>query len=148
GDGFFTLGIPGDVAQVDHAVQLRRKANEQTELGDVLDLAFDDRTDAVLGDKRIPRIGLHLVDDERDAALFAVHVEHLHVDFLRGAQDLRRVQVLLGPAHFANVHQAFNARLEFNERAVVGDVGDAAGELAAGRVLGINAIPRIGHELL
>src|SRR5690606_3113767 len=51
-------------------------------------------------------------------------------------------------SHFANVHQAFNARLEFNERAVVGDVGDAAGELAAGRVLGINAIPRIGHELL
>src|SRR5690606_31202896 len=71
GEGFFTLGIPGDVAQVDHAVQLRRKANEQTELGDVLDLAFDDRTDAVLGDKRIPRIGLHLLDAERDAALFA-----------------------------------------------------------------------------
>ena len=102
----------------------------------------------MFGDERVPRIVLHLLDAERDAALFAVHVEHLHVDFLRRAQDLRRMQVLLGPAHFADVHQAFNARLQFNERAVVGDVGDAAGELAASRVLRVDAVPRIGQQLL
>ena len=66
----------------------------------------------------------------------------------RGRDDLARVDVLLGPAHLGDVDQAFDARLQFDERAVVGDVGDAAGELGADRVLGFDAIPRIGLQLL
>jgi len=58
------------------------------------------------------------------------------------------VQVLLGPAHFADVHQAFNAGFEFNESAVISDVGDAAGELATRRILGVHTIPRVGQQLL
>ena len=38
--------------------------------------------------------------------------------------------------------------LELDEGAVVGDVGDAALELDADRVLGLDALPRIGLELL
>jgi hypothetical protein len=52
----------------------------------------------------------------------------MHVDFLRGRDDLAGMDVLLGPGHFGDVDQAFDARLQFDERAVVGDVGDAAGE--------------------
>ncbi len=37
---------------------------------------------------------------------------------------------------------------QLDERAVVGDVGDAAGELGAHRVLGFNAVPRVGLQLL
>ncbi len=33
--GFFALGVPRDVAEVDHAVQFRREADKQAELGDV-----------------------------------------------------------------------------------------------------------------
>ncbi len=44
--------------------------------------------------------------------------------------------------------QALDARLQFDERAVVGDVGDAARELGADRILGLDALPRIGLELL
>ena len=44
--------------------------------------------------------------------------------------------------------QAFDARLQLDERAVVGDVGDAALELEGHRVLGAGAIPRIAHQLL
>ena len=68
--------------------------------------------------------------------------------FLRGGDDLAGVDVLLGPAHFGDVDQAFDARLQFDERTVVGDVGDAAGELGLDRVLGLDAIPRIGLQLL
>ena len=103
-DGVFATAVPRQVRKVNHAVDVVVEADEQTEFGDVLDLAFDDRTNRVFGDERVPRIVLHLLDAERDAALFAVHVEHLHIDFLRRAQDLRRVQILLGPAHFADVH--------------------------------------------
>jgi hypothetical protein len=53
-----------------------------------------------------------------------------------------------GPAHFRDVDQAFNARLQFDERTVIGDVGHAAGELGLDRILGFDAIPRIGLKLL
>ena len=44
--------------------------------------------------------------------------------------------------------QAFDARLQFDERAVIGDVRHAALELGADRVAGGDALPRIGQELL
>jgi hypothetical protein len=58
------------------------------------------------------------------------------------------MDVLLGPGHFGDVDQAFDARLQLHECTVVGDVGDAAGELGSDRVLGFDAIPRIGFQLL
>ena len=40
--------------------------------------------------------------------------------------------------------EPFDAGLEFDESAVVGDVGDRALDLAADRILGLDAFPRIG----
>jgi hypothetical protein len=128
---------------MDHAVDIAVEADEQAELGLVLDFAFDD-ADRVRCGEGFPRVVLRLLEAERDAALGAVDFEHHDVDFLRGRDDLAGVDVLLGPAHFGDVDQAFDARLQLDERAVVGDVGDAAGELGADRVLGLDAFPRIG----
>ncbi len=44
--------------------------------------------------------------------------------------------------------QAFDARLQFDEGAIVGDVGDAALEAGADRILGFDALPRIVEQLL
>ena len=44
--------------------------------------------------------------------------------------------------------ETFNAGLKFNECTVIGDVGDAARELRADRILLANAFPRIGFKLL
>ncbi len=44
--------------------------------------------------------------------------------------------------------KALDPRLQLDEGAVVGDVGDAAGEPGIGRVLELDAFPRIGFELL
>ena len=49
----------------------------------------------------------------------------------RGRDDLARMDVLLGPGHFRDVNEALDARLEFHERTVVGDVRDTAGEACA-----------------
>jgi hypothetical protein len=95
-----------------------------------------------------PRVLLGLLEAQRDAALVAVDFQHHHVDFLRGRHDLAGVDVLLGPAHFRNVHQAFDARLQLHEGAVFGDVGDSAAQLGADGVLGDHAIPRIAFQLL
>jgi hypothetical protein len=46
------------------------------------------------------------------------------------------------------VHQAFDARLDLDERAVVGDVGDLAEEARAVRVAARDADPRIFAQLL
>ncbi len=58
------------------------------------------------------------------------------------------MDVLLGPAHLGDVDQAFDARLQLDEGAVVGDVGHATGDLHAHRVLDADALPGIRLELL
>ena len=114
-----------------HAVDVAVEADEQAELGLVLDLALDGRADGMLLDERFPRVLQRLLEAERDAALGGIDLEHLNLDFLAGRDDLAGMDVLLGPRHFGDVDEALDARLQFDERAVVGDVGDAALELLA-----------------
>ena len=118
--------VPVDVGQVDHAVDVAGQADEQAELGDVADLALELGADRVLLDKGFPRIGQRLLQAEADAPLLRIDVEHHHLDLLAGRDDLAGVHVLLGPAHLGDVDQALDPRLQFDEGAVVGDVGDAA----------------------
>ena len=54
---------------MDHAVDLAGQADEQAELGDVLDLALELGADRMLGDEAFPRIGQGLLEAEADAAL-------------------------------------------------------------------------------
>ena len=91
----------------------------------------------------LPRIAHGLLQAERDAALGGIDLEDHHLDLLRGGDDLARMHVLLGPAHLGDVDQALDPRLQLHEGAVVGDVGDAAGEAGADRVLGLDALPGI-----
>src|ERR1019366_3990938 len=53
----------------------------------------------------------------------------------------------LRPAHLTEVHQAFAARLDFNECAVVREAHNLAGELRADRVALRHRGPGIGQEL-
>ena len=147
-DHLLARTLPVEVGEVDHAVDVAVEAEEQAELGLVLDLAFDRRARRVLLDEDLPRIAHGLLEAERDAALDRIDFEDLHFDFLRGRDDLARMHVLLGPRHFGDVDQALDARLQFDEGAVVGDVGDAALELRADRELGLDALPRIVEQLL
>src|SRR6266481_2729664 len=147
-DHLLARQLPVEVGQMDHAVDIALEPEEQAELGLVLDLALDRRSDREFLDKHFPGIAHGLLEAERDPALDRIDFEHLHFDFLRGRNDLAGVHVLFGPRHFRDVDQAFNARLQFDERAVVGDVGDAAGEARIQRVLRLDALPRIVQQLL
>src|SRR5882762_117734 len=137
-----------EVGQMDHAVDIALEPEEQTELGLVLDLAFDRRSDREFFDEHFPGIAHGLLEAERNTALDRIDFENLHFDFLRGRDDLAGVHVLFGPRHFRDVDQAFDARFQFDERAVVGDVGDAAGEARIERILRLDALPRIVQQLL
>src|SRR3546814_13691071 len=81
-----------------------------------------------------------------NAALLAVDLEDDDLDLLAGRNDLAGVDVLLDPRHFADVDQAFDARFQLDEGAVIGDVGDGGGELRADRIFGRHAFPRIARS--
>src|SRR6185437_10860236 len=147
-DHLLARKLPVEIGQMHHAVDVAFEPEEQAELGLVLDLALDRRSDRELLDEHFPGIAHGLLETERNPALDGIHFQDLHFDFLRGRNDLAGMHVLLGPRHFRDVDQAFDARLQFDERAVVGDVGDAAGEARVERVLGLDALPRIVKQLL
>ena len=83
-----------------------------------------------------------------NTALGGVNVEDDNFNFLRRGNDLARVDVLLCPGHFGNVHQTFDARQQFNECTVVGDVRHAAIELGTNWEFSSNRFPRIRFKLL
>ena len=125
-DDLLARTVPVEVGEVDHAVDVAVEADEQAELGLVLDLALDRGCRPDGCGEGLPRVLERLLEAERDAALGRIDLEHHHVDFLRGREDLAGMDVLLGPGHFGDVDEALDARLQLDEGAVVGDVGDAA----------------------
>src|SRR3546814_15503702 len=67
------------------------ETDEQAEFSGVLDFAFDHAANRVTVSKAVPRIGLCLLEAQRNAALVFVHFQHHDVDFLAGGHDLARI---------------------------------------------------------
>ena len=101
------LGDANALVSADVAVE----ADEQTELGLVLDFAFDDGTGGMGLRESFPRIFQRLLEAERNTALGRIDLEDDDFDFLRRGQDLARMDVLLGPRHFRDVHEALDTGL-------------------------------------
>ena len=130
-----------------HTVDIARQAYEQAEFGDVLDLAFDFGTNREFFHEGFPRVITALLETEADAPFFGIGVQHHDFNFLASRNNLARVDVFLGPAHLGNMDQTFDARFQFNEGAIIGNVGNPTHELGIHRVFGGNALPRIGIQL-
>src|SRR5262249_28050854 len=67
-DHLITRLVPRQIGEMHHAVDVAGKPNEQTELGDVADLAFEHRTRRMTLAERDPRILEALLQAEADAA--------------------------------------------------------------------------------
>ncbi len=80
----------------------------------------------------------------RSSSIFQDH----DLDFFAQGDNLARIDVLVGPVHFGDVHQAFDTGFDFDERAVVGQVGDLAEQAGALRIAASQAHPRIFAQLL
>src|SRR5262249_44750966 len=125
---------PREIALVHHAVDALFDADEHAVVGERTDLARDLVARMVLVREEHPRIGLQLLQAERDALGARIDLEDLALDLLADFEELRGVLDLLGPAHLAHVNQAFDAGLELDERAVIGDRHDLAADLLARRI--------------
>ena len=147
GERFFAGFIPTQVGKMGQAVDFTVQADKQTEFGNIFDFALNLGADREFGLKPFPRIGLALLEAQRDAPFLGIRIKYHDLDFLTGGNDLSGVHVLFGPAHFRNMDQPFNARLQFHEGAVIGDIGDPAGKLTFGRIFGFHAFPGIGFQL-
>src|SRR5690606_15426187 len=146
--GFFAGLVPGQVGQVDQAVDAALQADEDAEVGDRLDDALDLVALVVGRGEQLPRVGLALLHAERDAAALFVDVEDHHLDLVANLHHLGRVHVLVGPIHLGDVNQTLDALLDLDESAVVGDVGHAAHDPAAFRITGGDGLPRVLAQLL
>ena len=96
----------------------------------------------------VPRIGLELAQAERNLLLLLVDAEHDGFDFLAHGEDVGRTHDALRPGQLGNVDEAFDAFLQFHERAVRNEVGDLAFDLLAGRETLFDLVPGILLRLL
>ena len=124
------------------------RSDEHAEVGDRLDQSFDLVALLVVDRELFPRIRHALLHAERDAAALLVDFQDHHLDLVAELHDLGRMDVLVRPVHLGHVDQALDALLDFDERAVVGQVGDLAEQAGAGRVTARQADPRVFAELL
>ena len=79
---------------------------------------------------------------------FGFTLRMIGVDLVARLDHLRRMLHPLGPGHLGDVDQAFDALLQLDERAVVGDGEDAAANLRADRVALGRIQPRVRRQLL
>src|ERR1700676_2511127 len=140
--------VPRDVRQMHQAVDAAGKSDENAEIGDRLDLAADLVAAVVVLGELLPGIGLALLHAETDAAALLVDVEHHDLDFLSYMHHLGGIDVLVGPIHLRDVNQAFHTFFDFDEAAVIGDVGDLAEQTRIGRIAPRDVLPRIRAQLL
>ena len=128
---------------MDHAVNIAAEPDEQTEFGDILNLALDITAGRMAGSKSLPRIVVALFQAEANPPFLGIDLQHHDIHFLAGGNDFAGMDVLFRPAHFRHMDQAFHTGLQLHEGAVVGDVTDAASELGADRIFQLHPFPRI-----
>jgi hypothetical protein len=74
----------------------------------------------------VPRVALDLLEAERNPPRAGIHAEHHRLDAVADVEDLRGMLDALAPRHLADVDQPFDARLELDERTVIGKADDLA----------------------
>ncbi len=117
---------PGHFTDVDEAFDAGFELDERAVIGDVDDAADHAAVDGVpLGD-RVPRVGLELLDAERDPLLGAIEFQNLDGQFVADMQHLGRMRhAAIGDV--GNVQQAIDTA-EIDKGAVVGEVLYDAGD--------------------
>src|SRR2546427_21193 len=82
-----------------------------------------------------PGILLGLLQAERDALVFGVHVQDQHIHFVALLHDFGRVLHPLRPRHVRDVNQAVDPRLDLDEGAERGEVAHLAADARADGIL-------------
>ncbi len=139
---------PREIRHVNQAVYSVFNLNEGAKVGEVADASLDDGPGRIALGQVLPGVVEQLLHAQRDAAIGRVHAEDDCLDFVARLDQLGGVLEPLRPGHLREVNQAFDALLQLNKRAVVGDGKNAALDVGADRVALSGVKPRVGSELL
>ena len=82
------LARPGDIRDVDHAIETFFQFDEGAVAGEIANLAFDMGAGRIFLLGLVPWIGFELPQAKRDLLLFAVDAKHDRLDFLVGFEDV------------------------------------------------------------
>ena len=100
---------------MNQTVDTTRQTNEDTEVGDRLDSTTDFVALLVVHREVIPRICLALFHTQGNTTTLFVDFKNHDFNFITQGNNLGRMNVLVGPIHFGNVNQTFDALFDFNE---------------------------------
>ena len=138
---------PGEIRDVDQAVDALFYADKDTEISDIFNLSFDDGTYRIgLGDQ-IPGVGLQLFHAQRDAFGLGLDIEDHDLQLIADGNHLGWMTGLLGPGHLGDVDQAFDALFQFDEDTVIGNGNDLALGVLADGIAVDDGSPRILAQL-
>src|SRR5579859_1275047 len=115
--------------------------HEGSKLCGAQNLAVDNVTQSVAGEERLPNVRLHLLDAEREAAMFGLNGQYLRLHLFALLQHFRRMLHALGPAQVTYVNETVDAVFDFDKCAEVGKIADFAFDYAADRVLIVEHLP-------
>ena len=95
----------------------------------------------------LPRILEKLLHAERDAAVGGIDGENDGLDVVAGLDQLGGVLHALGPGHFRDMDEAFDALLQLHKCAIVGDAEHTAVHARSDGIALRSVEPWIGREL-
>ncbi|KEP72123.1 hypothetical protein HR12_28240, partial [Microbacterium sp. SUBG005] len=90
---------------------------------------------------------LHCFRPREITTTFFVDIQNHHFHYITNVNNFGWVDVFVGPVHFGNVHQTFNAFFDFNEAAVVSQVGNATSQFSTFWVTLSDSYPWIFAQL-
>src|SRR5208282_917539 len=140
--------LGADLADVNHAFNAFGQLHEGAELCQVGYGPFDHRAWRKFLSRSCPGIAERLLETKRDAAFWCVHSENHSFHRLAWFHYVTRSPHSLGPRHFGNMNQTFNAGLDFDERAKVHQPGNSAAYPFACLVFFGHGVPRMRLQLL
>ena len=117
---------PRNIRDMHEAVHAIFNFDEGPEVCQVANSSMNSSANLITVTKRHPGIGLNLLHPQTDSSGLRINAEHFDFNRVAGPDQLAGMLHALRPAHFRNVHQTFNARLQLNERAIVGNARDLA----------------------
>src|SRR5438552_4994442 len=121
--------------------------DESPEVSKVADSAMHASSYLIAVAECLPGIVLSLLHPQTNPAGLWIDAQHLNFNGVSGIHELTRMLYALGPTHLGNVHQTFDARFQFYERAVVGNAGDLTIQPRGRRKAFFNRLPGIGQQL-
>ena len=121
--------------------------DKYTEIGKSRDLASNDVTRTMGGDKTFPRTRGEVLHRQRQTLAALVDTGDDRLDLLVLFEHILGMLDLFGPRDIRYVHEAVDTLFEFDKCTKIGEIANASDDLCTDRILDVDCIPGIFLKL-